>query len=170
MVVVDFLCRSNCLNYSALPTRGAKIIATVISSFKKSLLSMSTQLTGTNAPNPTQPRTAVLRVNDPLKGWSTRPINDLIMIRGAKGYSWLCWQDGTRQVTAYTLKHYELKLPTDQYIRVHQNCMVNREYVRKIQLTHKGPQINLSTGEKVSISRRRWLSVKRLFKAEPYEA
>lgn len=62
---------------------------------------------------------------------------------------------------AYTLKHYELKLPTTQYIRVHQNCMVNRDFIQKIQLTHKGPHLNLSTGEKIVISRRRWVGVKR---------
>lgn len=107
----------------------------------------------------------VLRYKDPMTGWRTRPIHELIMIRGAKGYSWLYWHDGSRQIAAYTLKHYELRLPMSQYIRVHQNCMVNREFIQKVQLTHKGPQLNLSTGDKVSISRRRWLSVKRLMKS-----
>lgn len=103
-----------------------------------------------------------LRINDPLTGWQTRPIQDLIMIRGAKGYSWLYWRDGSRHITAYTLKHYELKLPLSQYIRVHQNSMVNREFIQKVQLTHKGPQLSLSTGEKLSISRRRWIAVRRM--------
>lgn len=102
-----------------------------------------------------------IRINDPLAGWQTRPIKDLIMIRGAKGYSWLYWRDGSRHIMAYTLKHYESKLPSNQYIRIHQNSMVNREFIQKLHLTHKGPQLSLSTGEKLSISRRRWVAVRR---------
>ena len=97
----------------------------------------------------------------------TLPMHDLIMIRGVKGYSWLYWRDGSRQIMAYTLKYYELRLPMSQFIRVHQNSMVNRDFVQKAQLTHKGPQLNLSTGEKISVSRRRWVSVKRTLNPEP---
>ena len=93
-------------------------------------------------------------------GWRVRPICDLIMIRGAKGYSWLYWRDGSQQVMAYTLKHYEFMLPLNRYIRVHQNCVVNREFIQKVHRTRNGPQLNLFTGEKISISRRRWLFVK----------
>jgi hypothetical protein len=109
----------------------------------------------------TLPSTAVLRVNDPLIGWRTRPIHDLVMIRGAKGYSWLHWGDGSCQIMAYTLKRYEQRLPASQYVRVHQNCLINRDFVQKIQLTHKGPQLYLSTGERIMVSRRRWMTVKR---------
>jgi DNA-binding LytR/AlgR family response regulator len=109
--------------------------------------------------------TPVLRVNDPLIGWRTRPIHELVMIRGAKGYSWLHWRDGHAQIMAYTLKRYERRLPAGQYIRVHQNCLVNRDFVQKVQLSHKGPQIHLSTGERIVVSRRRWMVVKRALQA-----
>jgi DNA-binding LytR/AlgR family response regulator len=83
------------------------------------------------------------------------------MIRGDNGYSWLYWRDGSRHITAYPVKHYESKLPLDEYIRVHQNSIVNREFIKKVHLTHKGPQLCLSTGERLTVSRRRWLFVKR---------
>lgn len=121
---------------------------------------MNTFFTGQPANQSTQTQSAVLRVNDPLTGWQTRPIHDLTMIRGDNGYSWLYWKDGSRHITAYPVKHYESKLPLSQYIRVHQNSIVNRDFIQKVQLTHKGPQLYLSTGEKLSVSRRRWLFVK----------
>lgn len=101
-----------------------------------------------------------LRVNDQTVGWHSRPIRDLVMIRGAKGYCWLFWRDGSQYIMAYPLKHYESMLPLSQYIRIHQNSMVNMDFVEKVQLTHKGPQLSLDTGQKLSISRRRWTSVK----------
>ncbi|KAB7731724.1 LytTR family transcriptional regulator [Rudanella paleaurantiibacter] len=121
--------------------------------------------------NHTSPRTnqvATIRVNDPLYGWRTRSIHELVMIRGAKGYSWLHWRDGSRHIMAYTLKHYELQLPNAAYIRIHQNCLVNRAFVQKVQLTHKGPMLHLSSGEKVAVSRRRWVSVKRALNPNPW--
>lgn len=102
----------------------------------------------------------LIRVNNPLIGWQSRPIHDLIMIRGDNGYSWLYWKDGSRHIAAYPVKHYESKLPESQYIRVHQNSIVNRDFIQKVHLTHKGPQISLSTGDKLPVSRRRWGFVK----------
>lgn len=127
---------------------------------------MNTLFTGSPIGGAIQTPVSVIRVNDPAVGWRTRPIHDLVMIRGAKGYSWLYWRDGSRQIMAYTIKHYESRLPVNQYVRVHQNCMVNRDFVQKAQLTHKGPQLNLLSGEKVIVSRRRWVAVKQVFQAQ----
>ena len=84
------------------------------------------------------------------------------MVRGVKGYSWLYWRDGSRQLMAYTLKHYADRVSPTQYIRVHQNCLINRSFVVRLQLTHEGPQIELLNGERISVSRRRWVLVKQL--------
>jgi hypothetical protein len=108
-----------------------------------------------------QPWVSALRVNDPTTGWQLRPVQDLIMIQGDKGYCWLYWRDGSRHITAYPLKHYEDKLPVSQYVRIHQTNLVNIDFIRKVQLTHKGPQLILSNGAKLTISRRRWIAVKR---------
>ena len=102
-----------------------------------------------------------IRVNDFRAGWQSRSITDLIMIKGVRGYSWLYWNDGTKQMMAYTLKHYVSKLPMSVFIRVHQNCIINRDFVQKTQLTHRGPILRLSTGVDIAISRRRWSIVKK---------
>ena len=102
-----------------------------------------------------------IRVNDLRVGWQSRPITDLIMIKGVRGYSWLYWNDGTKQLMAYTMKHYVSQLPMNDFIRVHQNCVINRAFVQKTQLTHRGPLLRLSTGLDVAISRRRWSQVKK---------
>jgi len=102
-----------------------------------------------------------IRINDFRAGWKSKPITDLIMIKGIRGYSWLYWNDGTRQMMAYTLKHYVNQLPMNAFIRVHQNCVINRDFVQKTQLTHRGPLLRLSTGVDIAISRRRWSIVKK---------
>jgi DNA-binding LytR/AlgR family response regulator len=104
---------------------------------------------------------STVRINDLKVGWQRRPVRELVMIRGARGYSWLQWKDGQKQIMAYTLKHYIDQLPEHDFIRVHQNCVINRHFVHKIQLTHRGPMLRLTTGDEVMISRRRWTLVKK---------
>lgn len=102
-------------------------------------------------------------VNDLRVGWQSRSSTELVMIKGVRGYSWLYWSDGTKQMMAYTMKHYVSQLPIHNFIRVHQNCLINRAFVQKAQLTHRGPIVRLSTGIEMAISRRRWSSVKKEF-------
>ena len=102
-----------------------------------------------------------VRINDLKIGWQSRPISDLIMIKGVRGYSWLYWSDGSKQMMAYTIKHYASQLPMNDFIRVHQNCVINRNFVQKTQLTHRGPMLRLATGTEIVISRRRWSMVKK---------
>lgn len=83
------------------------------------------------------------------------------MIKGVRGYSWLYWSNGTKQMMAYTIKHYADLLPTNDFIRVHQNCVINRNFVQKTQLTHRGPLLRLASGAEIMISRRRWTMVKK---------
>src|SRR4051794_37677191 len=90
-----------------------------------------------------------VRVNDLRIGWQSRSISDLIMIKGVRGYSWLYWNDGSKQMMAYTIKHYANQLPIDDFIRVHQNCVINRNFVQKTQLTHRGPMLRLATGTEI---------------------
>lgn len=85
---------------------------------------------------------------------------DLIMIKGARGYSWLHWANGSKQMMAYTIKYYADKLPEDDFIRVHQNCIVNRSLIHKTLNTHRGPFIRLVSGDEIIISRRRWMTLK----------
>jgi len=111
-----------------------------------------------NAPQAEVPsyRTSALKV-----GWQFRSANDLIMIKGARGYSWLHWNDTSKQMMSYTIKHYASQLPGNNFIRVHQNCLVNRQFIQKIQLTHRGPLLRLTTGEEIIVARRRWTAVKK---------
>ena len=62
---------------------------------------------------------------------------------------------------AYTIKHYADRLPDNSFLRVHQNCLINRRFVHKVRLTHRGPMLRLTTGEEIAISRRRWTAVKK---------
>lgn len=107
--------------------------------------------------------TTTIRVNDLRIGWQNKPIAKLMLIKGVRGYSWLYWSDGTKQLMAYTIKHYVSQLPIADFIRVHQNCLVNRVFVQRTQLTHRGPIVRLYTGIEIAVSRRRWSLVKKEF-------
>ncbi|QJD80304.1 LytR/AlgR family response regulator transcription factor [Spirosoma rhododendri] len=102
-----------------------------------------------------------LRVNDTKAGWHSKPVNELIMIKGERGYSWLYWSDGSKQIMAYTIKHYADRLPENDFLRVHQNHVVNQKFVRKTLLTHRGPVLRMACGAEIIVSRRRWTMVKK---------
>ncbi len=104
-----------------------------------------------------------LRVNDARAGWQNKPVSELIMIKGVRGYSWLYWSDGSKQIMAYTIKHYADQLSEDEFVRVHQNYVINQKFVRKTQLTHRGPMLRLACGTEIIVSRRRWTMVKKKF-------
>ncbi|QJW91641.1 LytTR family transcriptional regulator [Spirosoma taeanense] len=112
---------------------------------------------------PTSSNISLLRVNDAKVGWQNKPVSELIMIKGVRGYSWLYWSDGSRQIMAYTIKHYADQLPEDEFVRVHQNYVINQKFVRKMQLTHRGPILRLACGTEIVVSRRRWTMVKKKF-------
>lgn len=87
------------------------------------------------------------------------PVSSLVSLQSEGNYSWLCWADGQRMLMPRTLKWYMDQLPPAHFIRFHRNCIINRHYIQRLENSKTGPIAYLSTGETVSISRRRWRSV-----------
>ncbi len=88
-------------------------------------------------------------------------VSDLVYLQAVANYSWLNWVDGQRMLMPRTLKYYSPKLPTEWFIRLHRNCVVNRRYVERLERTDAGGLVHLSTGEVLPVSRRRWSLVRR---------
>jgi DNA-binding LytR/AlgR family response regulator len=94
-------------------------------------------------------------------GRQSFPVDDLVYLQAVANYSWLNWIDGRRMLMPRTLKYYAPKLPSDWFIRLHRNCVVNRRYVERLERTDTGGLVHLSTGEVLPVSRRRWSTVRR---------
>lgn len=88
-------------------------------------------------------------------------VADLVYLQAVANYSWLNWVDGRRMLMPRTLKYYSPKLPTDWFVRLHRNCVVNRRYVERLERTDTGGLVHLSTGDVLPVSRRRWSAVRR---------
>ncbi|WP_461043311.1 LytR/AlgR family response regulator transcription factor [Spirosoma harenae] len=97
------------------------------------------------------------------------PVSELVYLQAVANYSWLNWADGRRMLMPRTLKYYSPQLPNELFIRLHRNCVVNREYVVRLERTDTGGLVHLSTGETLPVSRRRWSLVRRqLTSQRPY--
>lgn len=94
-------------------------------------------------------------------GRQSFPVDELVYLQAVANYSWLNWVDGRRMLMPRTLKYYSPKLPTELFIRLHRNCVVNKRYVERLERTETGGLVHLSTGEVLPVSRRRWATVRR---------
>ncbi|WP_317046732.1 LytR/AlgR family response regulator transcription factor [Spirosoma pollinicola] len=88
-------------------------------------------------------------------------VTDLVYLQAVANYSWLNWSDGKRMLMPRTLKYYSPQLPTELFIRLHRNCVVNRRFVERLERTDTGGLVHLTTGEVLPVSRRRWSLVRR---------
>ncbi|WP_082111573.1 LytTR family DNA-binding domain-containing protein [Spirosoma radiotolerans] len=88
-------------------------------------------------------------------------VTDLVYLQAVANYSWLNWADGKRMLMPRTLKYYSPQLPTELFIRLHRNCVVNRRFVERLERTDTGGLVHLTTGEVLPVSRRRWSLVRR---------
>ncbi len=89
------------------------------------------------------------------------PVTDLVYMQAVANYSWLNWNDGQRLLMPRTLKYYTPKVPSEWFVRLHRNCIVNRRYVDRLERTDTGGLVILTTGESLRVSRRRWTLVRR---------
>ena len=98
-------------------------------------------------------------------GKITLPLTDLLFLQAEGNYCWLHWKDGQRMLTPRTLKYYEPQLPEEWFVRPHRNCIVNIQYIERIELIHadKGGLLYLRSGDVLSVSRRRWVPIKRIY-------
>lgn len=93
-------------------------------------------------------------------GRRSYPIDQLVYLQAVANYSWLNWLDGNRMLMPRTLKYYTPKLPADHFIRLHRSCVVNAQFVSRLERTDAGGLVYLTTGEILPVSRRRWTSVR----------
>jgi DNA-binding LytR/AlgR family response regulator len=89
---------------------------------------------------------------------------DLLYLEAIGNYTCFYLRNGKRVVRAYTLKVYLAKLPDSHFIQTHRKYVINIYHVARIERENsdKGEVVYLRTGTTLAVSRRRYLSLKRL--------
>ena len=79
--------------------------------------------------------------------------NEIITLIGSINYTFINLASGEKLVTAYTLKKFEAQLSKLGFIRVSKSTIVNPGFISN----YKHPELELSNGQVVTVSRRRRL-------------
>lgn len=79
-------------------------------------------------------------------------LNELLYCETDKGYTTFYCSDGKKYVVSKTLKEFEERLASANFIRPHQSFMVNLKFIDKYD---KSGVIHLKNGKKIPVSSRR---------------
>ncbi len=79
-------------------------------------------------------------------------VDEIIRCEAAKGYTFIYAKDRKEILSSKTLKEYEKMLPNDQFIRVHQSHLVNKNFIKNYE--RKGIII-LNNDKEIPVSTRR---------------
>lgn len=105
-----------------------------------------------------------LKIHLQNEGKIDLPVTDLMFLQATGNYTWLYWKDGQRMLLPRTLKYYEPKLPGGWFVRPHRNCIVNIQYVNRMEQisSDQGGLIYLNSGAVLPVSRRRWVAIRKV--------
>ncbi len=71
------------------------------------------------------------------------------------------WDTGERLLLARSLGYLLARLPDSDFVRLHRQYIVNRRWVAGMERqSTKGGVVYLTTGERLPVSRRRWVAVR----------
>jgi two-component system, LytTR family, response regulator len=85
-------------------------------------------------------------------------INTILRLEGFINYTYIHTNFG-KFIFARTLKSFETKLDSSQFIRTHKSHIVNRDYIKKAIFTRNSAVVQLKSGVEIDISRRRMKDV-----------
>jgi two-component system LytT family response regulator len=86
---------------------------------------------------------------------------DIIRLEGKVNYTFV-YTENQSFLSSKTLKEYQHVLNSSDFIRTHKSHIVNRIHVTSTHFQKAQGQVELITGDKVDISRRRLREVKKL--------
>ncbi|QJW92461.1 LytTR family transcriptional regulator [Spirosoma taeanense] len=86
-------------------------------------------------------------------------VANLVYLEADTNYCWLHWKTGQPVLTPRTLKYHHAKLPARWFIRLHRKCVVNRQFIDRLEYTNSGYRVHMTTGVSFPVSRRRWREV-----------
>jgi DNA-binding LytR/AlgR family response regulator len=113
-----------------------------------------------NFPEPAK-SASMLKMHVQNIGKTAFPLTDLMFLQATGNYCWLYWKDGQRILSSRTLKFYVPQLPDGLFVRPHRNCIVNLQYIKRMEYisANKGGLLYLYSDVVLPVSRRRWLAM-----------
>lgn len=78
---------------------------------------------------------------------------EILFLKGVINYTEFHFKNGKKLVTSYTLKRYEDLL--DGFLRVNKSHLLNPNFISKVFTDGTTKGVQLKTGQKVKVSRRR---------------
>lgn len=81
------------------------------------------------------------------------PKHEIVYLKGVQNYTELHFANGKSMLSSYTLLYHEEKL--DGFLRVSKNHLVNPHFVARINTVGSSKEVQLESGKRVKVSRRR---------------
>lgn len=86
------------------------------------------------------------------EGYQVIRFSELKYCQSDKGYTTFYLADGKSYLASKPLKHFEAQLPDSQFVRIHQSCIVNMEFVERYD---KSGMVILKNLEEIPVSTRK---------------
>ncbi|MFC0182683.1 LytTr DNA-binding domain-containing protein [Pseudarcicella hirudinis] len=80
-------------------------------------------------------------------------LENLVYLQADSNYTRLYLQDGSRKVSAKTLKHFYAQLLDHGFLRIHRSLVINPQYIKHLNTYNHC--VELTNGLHLSISRRK---------------
>ena len=93
---------------------------------------------------------------DDRKSRGLYPVNSIITIKSLKDYTWLSLTEDKRFILRKSMLYWEKKLPSDKFLRVHKQTIVNIEFIGKVEniSSNRLCLIIKTNEEKIEVSQR----------------
>lgn len=90
-------------------------------------------------------------------------LSHIVYLQAVRNYTIFVMANGTKRVSSTTLGVHEANLDEQFFIRIHRQFLINRCYIKRIELESRAGWVQLMNGEKVPVSRRRIQEVLKQF-------
>ncbi len=78
--------------------------------------------------------------------------SNLIYLEASGNYTIFHWNEGSKNIFSYTLKHFENQLSSDlAFSRIHRKFLVNKKFI----IYHDNNEVLLTNGIRLPVARRR---------------
>ena len=151
--------KANALDYLLKPIDIEELILAVEKAIETHKLQQSTSTNNNkllgNLAQDISSRNEISRITLPhINGHRIIEIENILHIEADSNYSIFHLLNGEKITVSRVLKDYEELLPEDKFFRVHKSSIVNLSHIKEYQ-TKNGLVLTLSTGENITVSRRR---------------
>ncbi|WP_460950745.1 LytTR family transcriptional regulator DNA-binding domain-containing protein [Spirosoma daeguense] len=109
---------------------------------------------------------APISLHLPDTGRRSFPVADLVYLEAQGSYTQYNWLEQPAFQLTRPLKYHHSKLPSNWFLRLHRDYVVNRRFIAQLDSSQTGFWAHLSTGLSLPIARRRWREVCQIMMGE----